>query len=300
MPKQRIGGKVTYVSRGAAAPQAAPTQTTAQATVTTNAARAIGVTNGWGIRNGVPIQMPTAPASSANADGWTDMTDTAATLLRRQMGQTGDEAGPNKRFTGDPNTIYVQVSKSYMINQALRTDMQSTFNHGWDQKIKNSTGYWVRNGFDMNEIKKAIRKIDAGMKPLTHDTKLVRYDGDSGAMLEQITGVKGLSVKQLSGMSASQVNKLFTGKTITDKAYSSASWRMTNSSRDQQYTSLPVKWELTVQTGVHAVVTNNTTEHEVLLGRGYSKAITGAKIKNGQLVISANVYKDGRSGYYKV
>ena len=256
---------------------------------------------GWGVINGRAVQPQMAPASSQNADGWTDMTDTAATLLRRQMGQTGNEAGLTKAQAGNDRSkqMYVASAKSYLVNNALRSDMQQLTGSSTDPHIQASVRFWLNNGYTMKTAASTIKTMDAGMKPMTHDAKFVRYDGES--ILSMITGKQGITVSQLSRMSPTQVNNLFAGKVTTDKGYSSASWRMDPySSRDAAYMAKPVKWEYSVQTGVQAIVTNNTTEHEVVIGRGYDKVITGARVQNGQLVISANIYNDSRSGYYKV
>ena len=56
-----------------------------------------------------------------------DQSDTQMTMLRMMMGQTGDEAGLNRRFKGDPRSIYVQTSKSYLVNQGSMRRFLSAF-----------------------------------------------------------------------------------------------------------------------------------------------------------------------------
>ena len=228
-----------------------------------------------------------------------DQTDTQMAMLRMQMGQTGDEAGLNRRFKGDPRSIYVQTSKSYLVNQALESDLTSIVN----PFIQQNSGamHWVRTGYDMNSAKQAIRSIDTGMKATTQDLRLVRYENErafSTLLGKQLTASE---IKSIQGMSEKQLNKLFTGTSRTSKSYLSTSWRMdTNSQRDRQYMSSPVSFEYTAKTGVHAIVTNNIGEHEALIGRGYTQRVSGVRKEGKQIIFSVTLDPNSRSGYYKV
>jgi len=254
----------------------------------------------WQFVNGIPVP-PTinTPSASSNSD-WADMTDTGAALLRRQMGQTGDEAGLARAYRGDPRTTYIQTSKSYLVNNALNSDMTSIVN-GY---LPDTAKHWLRTGYTINDARSTIQSIDKGMKPLTQDVKLVRYagEGDGGKYaIEAITGKAGLGIADLKKMSPKKLNDMFAGKSSDVKAYSSMSWRMDKTAaRDRQYMSLPVKYEYSVQAGTHAVVTNNIGEHEVVVGRGYTHYCTGARMEGNQLVLSFSIAKDKRPAYYKV
>jgi hypothetical protein len=228
-----------------------------------------------------------------------DHSDTQMMMLRTMMGQTGDEAGQNRRFQGDPRSIYVQTSKSYLVNQALESDMKSLTNPFIQQN--NGAMHWIRTGYTMNDATQAIRSIDAGMKPTTQDLRLVRYESDrafSTLLGKQLTASE---IRSIQGMSDSQLQTMFVGRDRTSKGYLSTSWRMdTNSARDRQYMSSPVSFEYTTRAGVHAIVTNNLGEHEALIGRGYRQTVTGVRREGKQIVFSVTLDPNNRSGYYKV
>ena len=87
--------------------------------------------------------------------------------LQAQMGQTGDEAGQvnpgsNKR------KLYVNTSKSFNINQYLRTD-------GKQIDHPNSDWTWMM-GYNARMIKNDIQRIDSGMRPLSQDMQLYRWN----------------------------------------------------------------------------------------------------------------------------
>lgn len=228
-----------------------------------------------------------------------DQSDTQMDMLRRMMGQTGDEAGLNRRFKGDPRSIYVQTSKSYLVNQALDSNLQSLTNPFIKQD--NGAMHWIRTGYNMNDATQTIRTIDAGMKPVTQNLRLVRYENErafSTLLGRQLTASEA---KNIQGMSDAQLNKLFVGTERTSKGYLSTSWRMdANSARDRQYMSSPVSFEYTTKPGTHAIITNNIGEHEALIGRGYTQKVTGVRREGKQIVFSVTLDPNSRTGYYKV
>ena len=228
-----------------------------------------------------------------------DQSDTQMTMLRTMMGQTGNEAGVNRRFRGDTIPIYVQTSKSYLVNQALESNMTTLTNPFIQQD--NGAMHWIRTGYNMNDARQTIRSIDAGMKPTTQNLRLVRYENDrafSTLLGKQLTPSE---IKKIQGMSDAQLNKMFVGTERTNKSYLSTSWRMdTTAQRDRQYMSNPVAFEYTAKAGVHAVITNNIGEHEALIGRGYTQKISGVRREGKQIVFSVTLDPNSRSGYYGI
>lgn len=276
MYKRRIGGRVTYIGKAA-----------------------------WlALKNAVPTAGPVPTPSVRQMPGstdidpqtqWADMTDPEARILRASMKQTGDEAGRPRRYMGDPNGVYIQTSKSYLINNALRNGMTSIT----DGYMTDGAWHWVNMGYTLNDAKNAVRSIDSGMKPLTKAIKVERYEGLSAinTLLQQ----QGLSVSRLRGMSQQQIDDLLVGKSRPSKTYVSTSWRMDNTQRDQRYKSSPVKIEYTLGKGVDAIVTNNVGEHEIVAGRGYRETIVGAKFSpSGQLILRVNINANDRPDWYKV
>ena len=228
-----------------------------------------------------------------------DQSDTQMTMLRMMMGQTGDEAGLNRRFQGDPRSIYVQTSKSYLVNQALESNMTSLTN----PFIQQNSGamHWIKTGYNMNDATQTIRSIDAGMKPITQNLRLVRYENERAFSTLLGRNVTASEIKSIQGMSDAQLNALFAGTHRTSKGYLSTSWRMdATTQRDRQYMSSPVAFEYTTRAGVHAIVTNNTGEHETLIGRGYTQKISGVRREGKQIVFSVTLEPNSRSGYYTV
>lgn len=228
-----------------------------------------------------------------------DQSDTQMTMLRMMMGQTGDEAGQNRRFQGDPRSIYVQTSKSYLVNQALESNMTSLTNPFIQQN--NGAMHWIRTGYNMNDAQQAIRSIDAGMKPTTQNLRLVRYESESAfsdLLGKQLTAGE---IRNIQGASEAQLQKMFVGRDRTSKRYLSTSWRMdVTSQRDRQYMASPVAFEYTTKPGVHAIVTNNLGEHEALLGRGYKQKVSGVRREGKQIIFSVTLDPNDRSGYYTV
>ena len=228
-----------------------------------------------------------------------DQSDTQMTMLRRMMGQTGDEAGLNRRFKGDPRSIYVQTSKSYLVNQALESNMTTLTNPFIQQD--NGAMHWIRTGYNMNEARQTVLSIDAGMKPVTQNLRLVRYENERAFSTLVGKDLTASEIKGIQGMTDAQLSKLFVGRERTNKSYLSTSWRMdATSQRDRQYMSSPVAFEYTTKPGVHAVITNNVGEHEALIGRGYTQRISGVRREGKQIVFSVTLDPNNRSGYYKV
>lgn len=281
-----------------------PTVLGTQARAAVQNARATGQNFTWQLNNRIFTATPSGSILDGNGQvlqqgSFADQSDTQMSMLRMMMGQTGDEAGLNRRFQGDPRSIYVQTSKSYLVNQALESNLTSLTN----PFIQQNSGamHWIRTGYNMNDAKQSIRSIDAGMKPTTQNLRLVRYENErafSSLLGKQLTASE---IKNIQGMSEAQLNKLFAGTSRTSKSYLSTSWRMdANTQRDRQYMSSPVSFEYTTNPGVHAVITNNIGEHEALIGRGYTQRVSKVRKEGKQIIFSVTLDPNSRSGYYKV
>ena len=282
----------------------APTVLGTQARAAVQMARATGQNVTFALNN----RTFTATAGGSLLDGngqvlqkgsFADQSDTQMQMLRMMMGQTGDEAGQNRRFQGDPRSIYVQTSKSYLVNQALESNMTSLTNPFIQQN--NGAMHWIRTGYGMNDATNAIRSIDAGMKPITQNLRLVRYENErafSSLLQKDLTASE---IRSIQGMSEAQLNTMFVGRDRTSKGYLSTSWRMdATTQRDRQYMSSPVAFEYTTKAGVHAIVTNNLGEHETLIGRGYKQTVSGVRREGNQIIFSVTLDPNNRTGYYKV
>lgn len=247
-----------------------------------------------------PPQQPLTPNQERRIDDqneWANITDTEARILRRSMGQTGDEAGRVRQYMGDNGTTYVTTSKSYLVNNALNSDMQSLTN-GYMGDTGNAW-HWINHyGYNMNTAKNAVRSIDNGMKPLSKDINVVRYENEFSP--KTIANGK-YTLAQLRKMTNAELQQALVGEYRDTKSYLSTSWRMDKTAqRDRQYMASPVRIEYTVRKGTQAVVTNNMTEHEILVGRGYRQQIFGARKDGNQIVIQMEITPTKRPAYYKV
>lgn len=281
-----------------------PTVLGTQARAAVQSARATGRNFTWQTNGRTFTATPSGSILNGNGQvlqqgSFADHSDTQMAMLRMMMGQTGNEAGLNRRFQGDPRSTYVQTSKSYLVNQALESNMTTLTN----PFIQNDNGamHWIRTGYTMNDATQTIRSIDAGMKPTTQNLRLVRYENERAFSSLLGRDLTASEIRNIQGMSDAQLNTMFVGRDRTSKGYLSTSWRMdTNSARDRQYMSNAVAIEYTASAGIHAVVTNNIGEHEVLVGRGYTQRVTGVRKEGKQIIFSITLDPNNRSGYYKV
>lgn len=177
--------------------------------------------------------------------------------MQQAMGQTGDEAGnPN---APSRQKLYVATSKSFNINAYLMSDGKTMHsdNSSWD-----SLGYTERM------VRNDIKKIDAGMKPLSEGVQTYRYIDGGGLKrmlgLHPRTDVKQL-IKDLANGDAA-ATKLFNqalDQEYTHKGYSSFTYKQSHSTFD----SRDVKMKITLSKGTPAIVTNNHAEAEILGAR---------------------------------
>lgn len=298
MAKTNRGGKIGAVTAGGGAGGGG-----GAATVGSGGARNANIFATAGGQIGTAGRRTTSfTASTRTAQDtpmdWANQTDSAMRILRAQMKQTGDEAGLPRRYMGDPRSTYIQTSKSYLINNALRNGMKSLTQGYMTAGAQN----WINQGYKMSDAIKTIRSIDTGMKPLPKDMRFVRFESNDTTIKAFLGDNTRLTNSSLQRMTDAELNKVFAGRTRTSKTYVSTSWYMDkNSQRDRKYLSQPYSIEYTIKSGVHAVVTNNIGEHEALIGRGYDEVCTGARrTANGQIVFSVEITPKKRSGYYKV
>ena len=230
---------------------------------------------------------------------WATMTIPEENQLRRDMGETGDEAG---RVNVMPfMKTYVATSKSYNINYYLEHDQQSIVCPYRDQD-GNFISNWHRHGLTESDIKNTIRTMDAGAKPLTRTINTVRCESSSQTLSQ--FGITQ-SMKELSKMSPAELTKALYGRGRASKAYISTTTNETGN-RNTGFKGRDVLIEYTISKGVHGIMTNNTAEREFIVGRGYDQKVTGARWENvnvggkteRKLVLSVKVVPGARSQYY--
>lgn len=202
--------------------------------------------------------------------------------LQVEMGQTGFEAGdPNESPNGK---LYVNTGKSWVINTYLNSDGKTmdTPNTDWDDLVSES---WVKD---------AIKKIDAGMKPMSQSVQTSRFLSANAAskMLGiQITDNFINALAEGKGVGAKELKKNFAdmlgGLDYTHKAYTSTTY----SGKHGSYDKYPVKLNMVIKKGTDAIVTNNHKEYEIVVGRNkkynFTKKFHVESLSNGkkQLVI---------------
>lgn len=223
---------------------------------------------------------------------WAQNGDNAMALLQRQLGQTGNEAGPKRNGPADDASIYIQTSKAYIINNFLRSDGQKLDTYLGADK---GGAHWLRphserlngvyTGRTAPPLTKAkvvdyIRHIDKGMKPLGKDLKALRYE--NGVKLAQEFLGKDISIQRLMKMSDSELKTAFIGQTRENSTYSSVGWRIDKGSNwDKNFgRDKPVVIKYTLKKGTDVIKTNNITEHEILMGRGYVERVTDASFSH--------------------
>ena len=191
-----------------------------------------------------------------------DTIDTKAAMdaLRKQMGQTGYEAGdPN---ASPHNKVYVKTSKAFNINAYLNSDGKT---------IDSDNSDWQNLGYTKKDAENAIKQIDAGMKPLPKNISVVRFIG--GTALKNMFGLNTSSGQDLQNFIA----RLETDKTAqanfqtvlqntqyTQKGYSST----TTVQQHPAFDDRAVRINMVMRSGTPAIVTKNDAEMEVLGGRG--------------------------------
>lgn len=253
------------------------------------------------------VQLQNTQAQSAtnrNRD-WANMSLAEEAQLRRQMGQTGDEAG---RVAVMPwAKDYVATSKSYNINAYLNSG-QKSFYVGWKDQNGKFISNWHQNGLKENNpsdphmgVKQIINKMDNGMSPLPRPINVTRLE--SSAQTLDSFNVKGYSMQQLKNMDASQLTRALYGQTRAMKGYMSTT---TNESgnRNTTFKGRDVIVEYTVSKGVHGIMTNNTAEREFIVGRGYDQKITAARWEKvggeDKLVLSVRIVPNARSEWFNL
>ena len=187
--------------------------------------------------------------------------------LQQAMGQTGYEAGdPN---ASPDNKVYVKTSKSFNINAYLRSDGKSIAapqNSQWDQL-----------GYTKADAARAIRQIDAGMRPLPEDIQLTRFVGGGalGAILgnPKITSANvGRVISSLSTPAGrAKFAAALQAASYTEKAYTSTTYVQSHPAFDVRR----VRLNIVARKGTPAIATNNHAENEILLGHGLKYRFTG-------------------------
>lgn len=208
--------------------------------------------------------------------------------LRRRMGQSGYEAGdPDARSM---DKLYVRSGKAFIINSYLRYD------EDWE-KAKDADRGWA-GLVSERWVKDAITKIDAGMKPLPESISLTRFvDGDALGTILPGMGISARSVDTLiskleSGeISSKDFSTVLRNADAPSKSYLSC----TTIPRHDAFDTRAVKLNIVARPGTPAIITKNTDEHEVVLGRGLKLHFTGKhsvttdKFGDKQLVLDVYV-----------
>lgn len=190
-------------------------------------------------------------------------------VFQMLMRQTGNEAGRTDLKPG--KELYVGTSKSYNINRYLESD-------GKDFRAKGSK--WEKFGYDQKHIKKDIKLIDRGMKPLPADIRVSRYvyGEQLGIMLGDSDRINNNSINGfISDLRAGDKNvrnefrSMLASTVYNHKGYVSTTYVRRHPSFDLR----SVRLDLVVKRGTKAIMTNNHTEHEVLLQRDLKLYFTG-------------------------
>lgn len=189
--------------------------------------------------------------------------------LRREMHQTGYEAGDPDAFSRDK--LYVNTGKSFCINKYLMTDGESYMSEktDWGDIIRRSMGgeRWIKN---------AISELDSGMAPLTQDIRVSRFLEANA--LKEMTGIdvndktinKFLVDVENGGPMSKGLTRALGDADYTQKAYTSTTYAKTHGS----YGENPIKLNIVARKGTPAIITKNDAESEILLGRGLTYNFT--------------------------
>lgn len=234
-----MGGSAAYRQRyGLSTPaQAAPVQVAAaQPTMTAQAAAPQPAPQSW--------SAPTYPS------------DREIEAMRRQMGQTGLEAGdPN----ASPNwrKLYANTSKSFNINMYLNSDGTT---------IEHPNSNWTHNyprPYTMQMAKNDIARIDRGMKPLTRDVNTVRYT--DGVGLSYILGMGGQRVDVDALMRGVKSGNTSLGTALKNANYVQKSYTSVSYDPNRNaYRDMPVRLEIKMRKGTKAIITSNKAESEIM------------------------------------
>ena len=235
-----------------------------------------GRTGGGGRASATPVAVTIASNGDMSigdvanfGNGAESITDSNFAAIRQRMGQTGLEAG---NLGPQYQRTYIGIGRSYNITQYLRTDHKE-FTHdlsGWNNIITKT------------DIRRDIKSIDKGMKPLQNDTKLYRFDrGDMlGSMLEGIgvkTGINKNNVDSLisslksSPTALQDFSNALKGQEYINKGYNSTSYKNDHPG----FGAYAVQFRIVAKKGTAAIATINTKEFEVLGGHHLKYVPTG-------------------------
>ena len=154
------------------------------------------------------------------------------------------------------------------------------------------------NASPNSRIKDAIKKIDAGMKPLSESIQTTRFI--SGGALGKMLGLnvdnnnvgKFIETIQNNPEAKQAFTNVLKGTSYTHKAYTSTTYLPEHGTYDTK----DIRLNITLKKGTPAIVTNNHAEHEILAGRNakydFSKAkwkIIKTKKGKSQLVIDVTI-----------
>ena len=201
--------------------------------------------------------------------GAAKVTDANIDRVRRDLGQTGMEAGHLGLKT---DRTYIGTGRAYNINQYIRTD-------GKEYKTDQSP-YW-NDRITPQQIVRDIRRIDAGMKGLKQDTQLFRFE--RGDMLGNILANAGLTgydrnnigslIQQLKGDPAKLQTfaNILRGRAYVNKGYNSFSYL----GEHPGFAEYDVQIRIVAKAGTKVIATINKAEHEFLGGHHLQYNFTG-------------------------
>lgn len=192
--------------------------------------------------------------AASGAGGAVSVTWAEAQDLRRQMGQTGDEGRG-----------FVATSRSWNINAFWRGELDFNNRSGWNM--------------GENEIRATTARLDAAMKPLPKSINTVRFVDEkflSSLGLEPRVG------RQTEGAVRGFIRG---GGTLTTPAFTSVSTNV----RQNVFTGRPIKLNITAKKGTKAIITNNISESEIVLGRNQRWKITGVRQSGNRLEMDVTI-----------
>lgn len=201
--------------------------------------------------------------------GAEQINDNNIDALRRRLGQTGLEAG---NLGPQYQRTYIGIGRAYNINQYLRTDHKD---------IKSDQSGW--NGIITKaEIRRDIKSMDKGMKPLQNETQLFRFDRGEmfGAMMESIGIKTGITRHNIDGLinnlknnptALQDLSNALKGQSYVNKAYNSFSYNGTHPG----FGDYAVQFRVVAKPGTSVIATINKKEFEVLGGHHLKYVPTG-------------------------
>lgn len=201
--------------------------------------------------------------------GTAKITDSNIDRVRRDLGQTGLEAG---HLGLKSDRTYIGTGRAYNINQYLRTDGKT---HKTDQ-----SPYW-NDRITPTEIVRDIRNMDRGMKGLKQDTSLFRFErGDMLGNILANAGLTGYDRNNIDSLIASLKRdpsrlqtfaNILRGRDYVNKGYNSFSYL----GEHPGFAEYSVQLRTVAKAGTKVIATINKAEHEILGGHHLKYHFTG-------------------------